>query len=644
MTLPVPTLRIDATGTAFGAAPTWTDRTTSLRTAGDGEPVAITWGRQDYESEPQPRTCSFLLDNQTGAFTPGHAAAAAGWDVGARVNVRLTVGASTYDRFDGYVDSIEPTWPGGVQSWSVVKVSCTDVTARLAIGQPLRTMLIEEMLTDGAAALYPLDEAAGSVSAGSLVSGDPVGTFHDSKYGAGTATFGAETSLVEGATGLAFVSPDASTTAAIVYTARMTVLRIPNPIAYTAPWSVEFWTTTPTAPISPGGQEVLSNMAPEATGSAGSAFKFEWDINGKPWWYMRNVTVGASAVGTNAVTYDGKWHHIVGTLEADKRTIKLYVDGVLAASSTAAGDMSPLTPGSFVELGGTTQAMGGREPYTGSVTVLGFYTTALTAAQALAHYQSGVGALLERSDQRYTRLARYAGITASGLPTGQAMMAQQNLLGKNVTESLADVARTEGTISYTTGAGAPTFQARNTRYSPTSTLSLTADDISPDTTLRRDRQGFANEITITRDGGATQRVVDTTSQAAKGRFDGGSFTVMPSTDYDALQNASWQVAIRKTPKNRLPSVRVNLTEQSSTTTIGNVLAADISTQLTVTGLPSQAPSSTVSLFIEGATETISVREWSVEFFTSPSLPFTTLRADATASARTKLDNGLKIPF
>jgi hypothetical protein len=646
VSLPAVTLRIDATGTAFGAAPTWTDQTAALRTSGDGAPVQITWGRQDEQGEPQPRTCTFLLDNLTGAFTPGHASAAAGWDVGARVNVRLTVGASTYDRFDGYVDSIEPTWPGGVQSWSVVKVSCTDVTARLAIGQPLRSLAEQEILEDGPSAFWPLTEPSDSSTAGD-VSGNQVGSLTPavSKYGPGTIDFGADGPTAE------FSAAKFAHGTSLV--ANTVLTGPPSAAPQAPPYSVEMWFVVDSLNSNGSSIPTYENILLKTGTSAKAAMSLGvgdlYNFNpGEVVGFFSIDGVTGVPIGSNGVRVDdARWHHFVATLSADGLTAKSYLDGALVATNVSATAIV-MPPAAFLRVGGSLVGTPLGDPtelaFDGRLALVAFYNTQLSAARVLVHYQAGAQLLVERSDQRYARIAGYANIGTTGLPTGQATMAGQNTSGKNVTEALADVARTEGTFSYATGAGALTFQARNTRYTPTSTLSLTADDIAADTTLRRDRQGFANEITVTRDGGATQRVVDTTSQAAKGRFDGGSFTVMPSTDYDALQNASWQVAVRKTPKNRLPSVTVNLTEQTDNTFIGNVLTAGISTLLTVTGLPTQAPASSVDLFIEGGTETISVRDWTVEFFTSPSLPFTTLRADGTASSRTKLDNGLKIPF
>lgn len=639
MSSPTITVRMDTSGAAFGAAPTWTDYTTSVM---DADGVTITWGAQDEISEPTARTCSFLLKNDTGVFTPGNAGAPAGWDIGTRVNIRVTVSGTPYDRFDGYVDSIEPTWPNGVQSWNVVKVTCTDVTARLAVGHPLRSLIEQEMLADNPVYLFPLDEASGSVAAGDISGNRCRAAYRvDGKYGAGSVSFGTDLGLPDSATGVAFSSTDTPGT----MPGKVSCLAISNndggPVAAGA-HAVECVAIIPDTLPSGVTSEFLLNQngGPFAAGNTHGARLF----------YSYDGTVSYSAFGesgfaTASAAVTPGLHVFAGTLEADLKTVNLYVDGVLVATAVSAAtiDVSGLTRN---HIGGnlsvTSSQIGGQ--FQGTIGLVAMYPTALSAARILAHYQAGFGALLERSDQRFSRLAGYANVTTSGLPTGLATIGHQNTKGKSVTDGLAAVARTEGTTAFTTGAGAETFQARNVRYTPASTLSLTASDIFGAPVFRRDRQGFANEYTATRDGGAAQKAIDATSQTTYGRFDGGSLEVCPSTDYDALQNAAWKVALHKTPQTRVASITVNLYAQTNATTVANVLNAGPSTQLTVSSLPSQAPASSVSLFIEGGTEKISLTEWWVQFFTSPPLPFSTLRADGSPSSRTKLDNGLKIPF
>jgi hypothetical protein len=203
---PVPTLRIDATGTAFGTAPTYTDRTSYLMT-GDQYPVDITFGRQDEQGEPQPSTCSFFLSNADGYWTPGAGVGPSGWDIGCPVNVRLTANAVTYDRFTGFVDSIEPTWPGGVQSWSVVKVTATDVGARLGIAKPLRSLLQYEMLADSPSYFYPLDEGPGATSAADISTNSRgAATRRDAPDGGRVLTFGRDVPTADPTTGENFGS------------------------------------------------------------------------------------------------------------------------------------------------------------------------------------------------------------------------------------------------------------------------------------------------------------------------------------------------------------------------------------------------------------------------------------------------------
>jgi hypothetical protein len=339
---------------------------------------------------------------------------------------------------------------------------------------------------------------------------------------------------------------------------------------------------------------------------------------------------------------DGGLHHAVGVLSADSRTVKLYLDGVLIGSQVAPSAMS-FASLRHNQIGGrqTTDGAAGSQ-FPGTIAKVAMYPTELSAARILAHYQAGVGTLIERSDLRAVRLAGYGSVAVSGLPVGKALIGHQNTDGQTVIGSLAEVARTEGTSSYVTAAGALTFQARNARYNATTGLSLTVEDVDLGS-IRTDEQGFQNERTVTRVGGATQRVVNAASQAQAGRADGGALQVASSTDFDAYQNAAWQVATHLTAQTRIPELVIDLFSQPQAFCEA-VLAADISTLVTITGLPPQSPTgSTFSEFIEGGKETLGAEQWSVSFYASPNLP-ATLRADAAPSAYTRLDAGLKIPF
>jgi hypothetical protein len=634
--LPVPTLRIDLAGTAFRGTPTWTDCTSDLLLGGSGQPARITWGAQDERSDPVASTLEFMLDNSAdtgklaGRWTPGHANADADWNVDCRVSFRLTRNATVYEEFDGYVESVEPTWPGGVQSWSVVKVTCVDVTARLGRQAPLNAMVIEEMLADSPTYLYPMTEPQGSTSAGDIVNPtvNPAAVLINSKYGALPVDFGHDTGMFDGLPGIGFapnsLTSSAATALAIRYGNTVLGACIPD-----AAHTVECWfTTTQTAAV----LGIINVQEKDSLVRALLVMQTDGKI-AATWYNMSRTLVSAASYR------DGLPHHVAVTQGADKKTFKLYVDGVVVDSLVNAftNDM----PGFILNEVGADSRGGGS--FGGTINFMALYPSELSAARLLAHYQAGKGTLNERSDQRYARIAAYTNVPTTGLPTGLATMGGQKTAGRSVTEVLSEVAQTEGSESYATGAGELTFQVRTARYNATAGVSLTADDLSPDTALRIDRQGVMNQLTAERTGGATQTYIDATAQLADGIADGGSFTVAPSTDYDALQNAAWRVATHLAPQLRIPSVKVDLLQVSADATVQACLAAGSGTLVTITGLPSQAPSSSVSLFVEGGVTIVGLNEWSVEWFTSPNLP-TTLRADAVASARTKLDNGVKIPF
>lgn len=622
MPTPDVTLRIDTTGTAFGVAPTYTDHTADLM----ANSLSTSWGRSDAQSEPSPRTCSFELKNDDGSWTPGNAAAPAGWDPGAPVNVQVTVNATDYDRFTGFVDEIEPGWPGGVQSWSVVRVSCSDLTSRLSVNAPLRSMVEQEMLEDDPLYLYPLSEAAGSVSAGDI---SPNGNGPAVKVNSATGsqrslTFGEDLLLPDPTTGARLGTNGASGKVALA-------LPVMPPTA--GAFSIGYVFTTPATPPTYNG--FLAHLSGGGTTSNSYSYIHL---------YLESVTgvlrmeiydplapngPGWTLWDTTDIC-DGLAHTTYLTVSADRLTVSFYVDGELVVDFTQTDPMI-LADMTANQVGGVVSLRSESGQFPGVIGKAAMWEAELTAAQVLLHHNAAMGTLVESSDDRFARIAGYGNVTTAGLPTGQATMGHQNTAGQGLLEALAKVARTEGSVAYATAAGALTFGARDQRYNATAGVTVDGSDLSTDLTVRRDRQGLANEITVTNEGGAEQRVVDTASQTAIGRFDGGSFEVASSTDADAYQNAAFQVGTRKSYATRIPNVKVNMLKAADALR-EDVLAADTGTLLHATGLPPQAPATTADLFIEGGTEQIGLSAWDVDFFTSPNLPPFFTIGDATNGA------------
>lgn len=606
-----PTFDADISGTAFGGAPTWTDLSEHLENGADGQPIRITWGRQDEQTDPPPRTMSLALNNTEGWFTPGNAKASPNWDLDTPVRVRFLLNGTTYDLFDGYIDSIEPMWPGGSQAWSVVKVTASDITSRLNQVQPLKSLLVYEMLADTPTCLYPLSEAP-PASAVSDISTNSLGPgVRVDGLAAGVMEFGATVDGLIDGTGVRFAN------AAGLGSQPTSVLSLPPStfVPAAGAHTVEAWITTPTA--SPAATMFLFDQ-----GSWTSAVRATLFINssGRLVYKLSDAAGSQQVLAQSPSTMticDGRSHHFVAYLDTDLKTAGLYVDGVLVGTDTSASTIS-LAGIMDNLLGGIVRPA--IDTYTAcdaTIALYAMYPAKLSAARVLAHYQAGVGTASERSDQRFSRLAGYGGLTVTGLPTGRATMGGQQTADKGILECLRAVARTEGTVCYATGAGALTFEARDLRYQAAVGLAITGDDANDNISARRDKQGLINEATAQRVGGASITVYDAASRAKRGRLDAGSVEVYPSTDDDVYQNLAWRVANRKDPRWRVPDLRLNLLTQPSMPVAQAALAATIGTRCALTALPSQMPNSAMDLFIEGGEIALSPTEWGVAFWTSP---------------------------
>lgn len=86
---------------------TWVDVTPDLLS----RQIGTSYGRQDEQSQPEPAEVTVILDNATGAYTPGLATGAHYPDVVQGTPMRATL--SDHSRFIGEVGSWEPSWPWG---------------------------------------------------------------------------------------------------------------------------------------------------------------------------------------------------------------------------------------------------------------------------------------------------------------------------------------------------------------------------------------------------------------------------------------------------------------------------------------------------------------------------------------------------
>jgi hypothetical protein len=239
---------------------------------------------------------------------------------------------------------------------------------------------------------------------------------------------------------------------------------------------------------------------------------------------------------------------------------------------------------------------------------LTFTSAGISDTRIQQHALSGLtGFSGERSDQRIQRLATYAGVPSSDVvvETGlSTSIINQDTTGQQPIQLMQDVTSTEGGVLFDAGDGRLTFHARSHRYNAATmlTLSTANREIMPSLTPRLDDQDLVNDVTATRTGGVSARVVDSSSVAEYGTYR-EDIQLLTTSDNEVFDAASWKVYTASTPQVKVPTAEVELALLSSAQT-ATLLAREIGDRITLTGLPVQAPAASMDFFIEGWTETI----------------------------------------
>jgi len=163
------------------------------------------------------------------------------------------------------------------------------------------------------------------------------------------------------------------------------------------PFSVEFWERPDRTNAL---QCVAANIefisSPTAQRNGWLIYQGDSGLNNGQGWVFRlyNSTGLANQTGVNwgGQVNPNAWYHIVGTF--DGTNIKLYINGSLAASAAIAGTFRQNT-NSAIPLTFGSRADGASGYYASAATFdeAAYYTTALSDAQVLAHYQAGTNAL-----------------------------------------------------------------------------------------------------------------------------------------------------------------------------------------------------------------------------------------------------------
>ncbi len=505
-------------------------------------------------------------------------------------------GAQLAERFWGIVNQWPVKWSG---LYSTVTVTATDVFSVLSRAEEqMRPMLTQEYLLWGPNALYPMDEESGATSAGDASGLTGPQSLAVQQAGAGgTIEFGAGTAPL-GLDGAPLFTPASSSAGKFL---RAELGASAQGSSLTQPLLMEWWFSTSTA-----GRSVVAIASSDRdyylVFSLASATGFLTVTSKAPEVAAATTTVGAANLA------NGQLHHVI----YDAAVQELYVDGVSIGAFggiLAVQDLSTLTIGAN-QVGGSLWA--------GSVSSLAvFFDSSMSASSLVDHYTCGTtGYAGETADERAARLTAYTGLAFSDLGTFSTGIAEQAALGRTCLEHLRDVEATEsGKLYASRGAPMVTLQGRSVRYNPTSALSVAYVDFEPgDLELAYDTQKVANVLTLSRPGGATQRMVHTASKAARGPI-GRNVDTLCTTDLVVTDLGNWLLWRYAVPTSELRAARIEAFTMGQAI-YRTLMAADISTVFTVTAMPAEAPATSMSVTVEGYREDIRHNQHMIQFLTS----------------------------
>lgn len=513
------------------------------------------------------------------------------------------VGAEVRPRFWGMVNEFPVEWQG---LYSKVTITCTDLFKRLNRLPPLKSMLAEEILhqdaptySDRLDAYYPLGESAESTSAGDL-SGRGCGALAITQAGAGgTLEFGSDGPGVTEDSSVTFTPASASA-------GKYLTADLGTPFEdWDNHWTlmVEAWikTSTPGRAIL-GLYEANLDHQLLLTLTAGGVLAVESTGEGG------SLLVATTTSGNIA---DGQWHHIVH----DNWTKTCYVDGVQVGTGMNVWTTYGMR---HLHVGGYRNG----RLFNGQIAHVAFsHATGPIGATLAGHYAAGATAFAgEAADDRIRRLARYAGLDSVTVwGTTHDAVAGQGGGGSGVVARMREIESTEaGRLFVERDWYGIAYQSRDVRYNPSpgsETFTIAYADLEPGTSLADDDQKMVNTVEASRPGGATQRASAPASVLAYGPYE-AQLNILKDSDNTTLDAAYWLVSRYADPQPELREVAI---EAYTMSTYLDILDADISSYFSVTGLPAQAPATSMRVTVEGYTETIKDRSHVIQFHTSASI-------------------------
>jgi hypothetical protein len=614
---------------ATDSTPTWTDITEYVRS------YTFSRGRQTELEQTEPGTASFILNNQDRRFDPFYASSPYYPYVEPMKQVRITAtySAVTYERWRGYVDSWPNSWDGNGKVAEVV-MTATDAFKIFAKVKLPENAWHAQVETLNPTAWYKFSEPVGST-----IAYDSSVNNHDGIY-ENVPTLALDGIMEEPGDDKAF-SPlhDGGGQ-------RMSVAEKDLIGGY--PFSMSFVFRTEShrmsykqilyaASVDQVLRSTLINVAiyGEPTGLDARCGKF--------------VVTIQNPVGTNARAYytpvvdDGERHCVVvaSTDFSLSSSTKIYVDGVEVTTTTGTfGPGAPTFPPttglkgyafgntlkvSYGDFGfADVQAEGSTRDVIDDIALWDGVALSAQNAADLAFAMRGWEG--ELSSERVDRILDFAGwdVSLRDIDTGNTALMNGSFSG-SVLDYLLKIAESENGNVYMNGDNELRYRSRHAISTNTrsSTSQATFGDVPAselpyaDLKFESSDLHLRNVVTVTRDRGVPQQVIDATSRTRYQESPYQRTGQLMETDTEARESAQWILGHYKDPTERVAEIEIK--PRRAAALWPEVLGRELEDRITIKRRPPGGGSTiTHDALIEKMTESVTVNgNWTVTWALSP---------------------------
>ncbi|MEV3980807.1 hypothetical protein [Nonomuraea sp. NPDC049758] len=600
--------RSSAAGASIAARIRWYSQTGAFISESTGSTVVLTVGTFQAVSvsaaAPAGAVCARPVLTTTLGTTSAVVYAGAWQFEQAAAPTAWTAPGREYRRYTGFTDRWPHAWSNGVLG--VAAISATD-RQKLLSRDRIRQALAEEVLATSPTFYYPLTEPSGSQTAGNqAATAQPDMTIGLAGFG-GSAEFGFQGGP-DSSTGVRLIPSNTSS-------GRFLISTLTTPLGGVSGISLAVWVNFLAGTMTGQNRLIYVDNGTDTT---------HMRVNYAPSSNFLSIgvrTPAGAAAGTSTAFNldDGQLHLVVATAEYIGSTMRLrvYIDGTMAIDTSPTLSIGPWSLLPRVRVGGLPlTALDPAELMDGLVSHVAGWNTVLSQAQAAALSGARNGFAGELSGARMARIASWAGLTATAFDAGASLLDRHPGGEQTPLAAFKQAAFSDAGLFFMSGDDVAVFHDRNRRVlGAAATMTFTADQLGGDLQFVMDDQLLVNDVTVSRSGQTVTRVIDQVSIAENEGVYAGSLDTLLYSDTDALDRAAYTLSTYGHPQPRAGQISVDA--HSLGTVWDQMLGSDIGQRISITGLPAEAPSTSLALWCEGVADTITDSTWRFVLDTSP---------------------------